>query len=327
MSSFKETAKRVMLAESKAILSAANLLDKGFEDAFNIVMASSGSFVISGIGKSGLIGRKISSTLASLGTPSVFMHAGEALHGDLGLISENDVAMLISNSGNTTEILGLIPSLKMRKIPIIALTGNLSSILAREADAVLNSSVSREADQHDLAPTSSTTVMMALGDALAVALAEERNFTPSDFAMYHPGGSLGNALSKVHQWMVKDDLPIVDPDDTLQSCVVRMSAGNLGAVILVKGDKVEGIFTDGDLRRLFEGNDSLDNLVSQKIVNIANKNPKTINKNDLASSALEKMESNAITVMPVVDGSSDLVGVIHLHNLVQAGMGVKKNGK
>jgi len=327
MSKFKEIAKRVMLAESKAILSAADFLDSGFEDAFRIVMKSSGNFVISGIGKSGLVGRKISSTLASLGTPSVFMHSGEALHGDLGLISGNDVAMLISNSGNTTEILGLIPSLKMKKIPIIALTGNLNSILAKEADAVLNSSVSREADQHNLAPTSSTTVMMALGDALAVALAEEKDFTPSDFAMYHPGGSLGNSLSKVDQWMVKNNLPIVDPDETLQSCVIKMSAGNLGAVVLVKEGKVKGIFTDGDLRRLFEGNDSLDNLVSQKIAKIANRNPKTVNNNDLASSAIEKMESNAITVMPVVDDCSALVGVIHLHNLVQAGMGVEKNEK
>ena len=327
MSKFQDLGKKVLLDESKEMIAASENIDKNFDTAVNLIMKCSGSCVVSGIGKSGLVGRKISSTLASLGTPSVFLHSGEALHGDLGLISSNDVALLISNSGNTSEVLGLIPSLKMKKIPIVALTADLSSVLAKEADAVLNSFVRREADEHNLAPTSSTTVMMAIGDALAVVLAKNKNFTPTDFAMYHPGGSLGNSLSKVSQWMTKKNLPKVSPEDSLRSCVIKMSSGRLGAVVLVEGSQIEGIFTDGDLRRLFENRESFDSLLNEKISVVANKNPKTLNENDLASFAIGKMESNAITVMPVVDGKKSLVGIIHLHSLVQAGTGVVINEK
>ena len=327
MSRLQDLGKKVLSEESKAILVTSGNLDENFDNAINLILNSSGNCVVSGIGKSGLVGRKISSTLASLGTPSVFLHSGEALHGDLGLISEKDVALLISNSGKTTEVLGLIPSLKMKKIPIIALTADLDSLLAKESDAVLNSHVLREADEHNLAPTSSTTVMMAIGDALAVVLAKEKSFTPSDFAMYHPGGSLGNSLSKVSQWMTKKNLPKVSPEDSLRSCLIKMSNGRLGAIVIVENKRVEGIFTDGDLRRLFEKRESFDELLDEKISSIANKNPKTINENDLASFAIGKMESDAITVMPVVDDECNLVGIIHLHSLVQAGMGVKINEK
>ncbi len=322
MNKFYDFGKKVLLDEAKALVAASENFDKNFDIAVNLIRKCSGNCVVSGIGKSGLVGRKISSTLASLGTPSVFLHSGEALHGDLGLISKKDVALLISNSGNTTEVLGLIPSLKMKKIPIIALTANLDSVLAKESDAVLNSFVAREADEHNLAPTSSTTVMMAIGDALAVSLAKEKDFTPSDFAMYHPGGSLGNSLSKVSQWMTKDNIPKVNPKDSLRSCVIKMSSGRLGAVVLVEESQIKGIFTDGDLRRLFENRESFDTLLDEKIVNVANKNPKTLNQDDLASFAIGKMEANAITVMPVVNNKNNLVGIIHLHNLVQAGTGV-----
>jgi len=322
MNKFYDFGKKVLLDEAKALVAASENFDKNFDIAVNLIRKSSGNCVVSGIGKSGLVGRKISSTLASLGTPSVFLHSGEALHGDLGLISNKDIALLISNSGTTTEVLGLIPSLKMKKIPIVALTANLDSVLAKEADAVLNSFVAREADQHNLAPTSSTTVMMAIGDALAVSLAKEKDFTPSDFAMYHPGGSLGNSLSKVSQWMTKDNIPEVSPEDSLRSCLIKMSNGRLGAVVLVEKNQVKGIFTDGDLRRLFENRESFDTLLDEKIVTIANKNPKTLNQDDLASFAIGKMEANAITVMPVVNNKNNLVGIIHLHDLVQAGTGV-----
>jgi arabinose-5-phosphate isomerase len=270
------------------------------------------------MGKSGLVGQKIAATLASTGTPSFFLHPAEAIHGDLGMISKEDAVLAISNSGETPEILAIIPTIKRWGNPVIAITNNLNSKLAKESDIHLYLNVKREACRLNLAPTSTTTATMALGDAIAVALLEMRGFTSEDFAKFHPGGSLGKKLMKVSELMhVGEELPIVHPETPLKEAVLIMSEKGFGAALVVNKDgELVGILTDGDLRRFIESGGSIDKCLVEKVMT---KNPKFITKDQLILEALEIMERYNITVLPVVENKKP-IGLIHLHDILKSGV-------
>ena len=270
------------------------------------------------MGKSGLVGQKIAATLASTGTPSFFLHPAEAIHGDLGMISKEDAVLAISNSGETPELLAIIPTIKRWGNPIIAITNNENSKLAKAGDIHLYLNVKREACRLNLAPTSSTTATMALGDALAVALLEMRGFTSEDFAKFHPGGSLGKKLMKVGELMhTGEELPIVYPDTPLKEAVLVMSEKGFGAALVVdKNGGLIGILTDGDLRRFIESGGSIDKCLVEKVMT---KNPKYITKNQLLVEALEIMERYNITVLPVVEDKKP-IGLLHLHDILKSGV-------
>ncbi len=312
-----ETAKEILKLEAEAITDAANCLDDNFTKAVDLILQSNGRLVVSGMGKSGLVGQKISATLSSTGTPSFFLHPGEALHGDLGMIRTSDILLLLSNSGETDEIVRLIPFLKRIGTKIIAMVGEMDSSLATTADLVLNTQVSREACPLNLAPTSSTTVTMALGDALAGALIKARSFTQRDFAQYHPSGSLGRRFISVKDLMHSgSNLPIARPEVPLQEAVVKMSQYGFGALIICGEDMIlQGIFTDGDLRRYFERASNVD--LGTEIKNVMIKNPRQTSSNRLAMEALKIMEDKAITSLPVID-EDKVVGFLHLHDILRA---------
>jgi arabinose-5-phosphate isomerase len=313
-------ARQVLDIEADALRALSDRLDGGFVDAVHLVLACKGRVVVSGMGKSGHIGGKIAATLASTGTPAFFMHPGEASHGDLGMIAHDDVVLALSNSGESNEIVSIVPLIKRRGAKLIAMTGNPNSTLAREADAHLNAAVDKEACPLKLAPTASTTAALALGDALAMALLDARGFSADDFARTHPGGTLGRRLL-VHVSDVMhagEALPRVDRDATLKAALFEMTKKGLGMTAVVDAaGRVVGLFTDGDLRRALEH--ALD-LQQAKIADLMTSNPKTIRADELAVAAVEKMDTLKINGLLVVDADNTLVGALNMHDLLKAGV-------
>jgi arabinose-5-phosphate isomerase len=313
-------ARQVLDIEADALRALSTRLDAGFAGAVQLILACSGRVVVSGMGKSGHIGGKIAATLASTGTPAFFMHPGEASHGDLGMITHNDVVLALSNSGESNEIVSIVPLIKRRGAKLIAMTGNPNSTMAREADVHLNAGVDKEACPLNLAPTASTTAALALGDALAVALLDARGFSADDFARTHPGGTLGRRLL-VHVRDVMhsgDALPKVGHDATLKAALFEMTQKGLGMTAVVDpAGKVAGLFTDGDLRRTLEH--ALD-LQQAKIADVMTRSPKTIGADELAVAAVEKMETLKINGLLVVDENNTLVGALNMHDLLKAGV-------
>ena len=311
---FKQIAKEVLEIEAQELLNASV---EGIEKAVEITYNTKGKLIVTGVGKSGLIGSKIAATLASTGTPSFFLHPTEALHGDLGMITKDDSVLAISYSGESEELIKILPHIKRFEVPLIAMTGRDNSTLARYADVVLNIHVNKEACPLNVAPTSSTTLTLAMGDALAVCLMKKRNFTKEDFASFHPGGSLGKKLFVKVQDLMKKEFPVADENDTLQEAIIKMTEGKLGHVLFLENNKVKAVLSDGDLRRAMMS-DKFD--LKEKAINFASKNPKTISKEVLAADALEFMEDNKIQFLPVTDSKKQIVGVIHIHSLVEAGI-------
>nr|WP_144412004.1 KpsF/GutQ family sugar-phosphate isomerase [Campylobacter lari] len=304
-------AKEVFEIESKTILDLCDNLNEGFNKAIELILSIKGRCVVSGMGKSGHIGAKIAATLASTGTPSFFMHPGEALHGDLGMLTSEDVLLAISNSGETEEVLKLIPVIKKRKIPLIVMAGNQNSTLAKQADIFINIAVKKEACPLQLAPTSSTTATLAMGDAIAVALMRARNFRPDDFALFHPGGSLGRKLlTRVGDLMVSNNLPIVSPESEFNELVDVMTSGKLGLCIVLENEKLVGIITDGDLRRALRANDKP--RFDFKAKEIMSESPKTIEVSAMASEAEELMLKHKIKEI-VVTQDEKIAGIIQLY--------------
>lgn len=304
-------AKEVFEIESKTILDLRDNLEEGFNKAIELILSIKGRCVVSGMGKSGHIGAKIAATLASTGTPSFFMHPGEALHGDLGMLTSEDVLLAISNSGETEEVLKLIPVIKKRKIPLIVMAGNQNSTLAKQADIFINIAVKKEACPLQLAPTSSTTATLAMGDAIAVALMRAKNFRPDDFALFHPGGSLGRKLlTRVGDLMVSNNLPIVSPESEFNELVDVMTSGKLGLCIVLENEKLVGIITDGDLRRALRANDKP--RFDFKAKEIMSESPKTIEASAMASEAEELMLKHKIKEI-VVTQNEKIVGIIQLY--------------
>ncbi|AZV47266.1 KpsF/GutQ family sugar-phosphate isomerase [Nautilia sp. PV-1] len=311
---FKKIAREVLEIEANELL---NATVEGIEKAVEIAYNTKGKLIVTGVGKSGLIGSKIAATLASTGTPSFFLHPTEALHGDLGMITKDDSVLAISYSGESEELIKILPHIKRFEVPLIAMTGREDSTLARYADVVLNIHVNKEACPLNIAPTSSTTLTLAMGDALAVCLMKKRNFTKEDFASFHPGGSLGKKLFVKVKDLMKKEFPVADENDTLQEAIIKMTEGKLGHVLFVDNDKVKAILSDGDLRRAMMS-EKFD--LKEKAINFATHNPKTINKEVLAADALKYMEDNKIQFLPVTDENGKIAGVIHIHDLVEAGI-------
>ncbi len=311
---FKKIAKEVLEIEANELLKADV---SGIEKAVEIAYNTKGKVIVTGVGKSGLIGSKIAATLASTGTPSFFIHPTEALHGDLGMIGKDDSVIAISYSGESEELIKILPHIKRFEVPLIAMTGEINSTLAKYADVVLNIHVDKEACPLNVAPTSSTTLTLAMGDALAVCLMKKRNFTKEDFASFHPGGSLGKRLFIKVKDLMKKEFPIADEEDSLKEAIIKMTEGKLGHVLFLDGKRVKAILSDGDLRRAMM---SKDFDLEKKAIEYATKNPKTINENVLASDALKFMEDNKIQLLPVVNDKGEIVGVLHIHHLVEAGI-------
>lgn len=311
-------AKEVLQLESTEIEALAQRLDHRFSDAVALILQCKGRVVVSGMGKSGHIGGKIASTFASTGTPAFFMHPAEASHGDLGMITAGDVVIALSNSGESDEILAIVPPLKRLGATIIAITGNDASSLAVAADVHLSAHVSKEACPLGLAPTSSTTVALALGDALALCVLDLRDFTAEDFAKSHPGGSLGRRLLvRVSDLMrIDDDVPSVPESASLAEALLEMSRKGLGLTAVInKAHKPIGVFTDGDLRRAFERNV---NIMTAKVAEVMHGNPSTIHQNQLAIAAVELMEQRKINGLLVIDNDGYLVGALNMHDLLLA---------
>ncbi len=312
-----ENATQTILAESKAIANLINFLNDEFENAVKFIHNSKGRVIVTGIGKSANIATKIVATLNSTGTPSIFMHAADAIHGDLGIIQQNDVVICISKSGNTPEIKVLIPLIKNYGNKIIAITGNTQSFLGTNADFVLNSYVEKEACSNNLAPTTSTTAQLVIGDALAVCLLELNNFSSTDFAKYHPGGALGKKLYlRVKDLVNKNERPNVAPNSSIKDVIIEISEKRLGTTAVTQDTKIVGVITDGDLRRMLKNNKDINSLTASDIMS---KNPKTIDINAMAIEALETMENNNITQILVVEDSV-YIGVVHLHDLLKEGI-------
>ncbi len=303
--------------EVNAVSRLRDSINEDFYASVKSIMESSGRVIVTGIGKSANIAQKIVSTLNSTGTPSVFMHAADAVHGDLGIIREDDIIICLSKSGETPEIKVLVPILKSRKNLLIALVGNKDSYLARQADHVLDVTVEREACPNNLAPTASTTAQLVMGDALAIALLSCRGFTDEDFARFHPGGSLGKRMYlKVSDIYINNEKPKVKPGDNLKTVIMEISSRRLGAAAVVEGDQLLGIITDGDLRRMLEQGSDLNALTAGDIMT---KDPKSVEESELVVNALEIMRSHKITQLPVMkDGA--YVGVVHMHDILKEGI-------
>ncbi|MDX3958940.1 KpsF/GutQ family sugar-phosphate isomerase [Aliarcobacter skirrowii] len=317
---YKEIVKDVLLTEAKELELASNSIFFEIEEIVELIVKSKGKLIVTGVGKSGLVGAKIAATLASTGTSSFFLHPTEAMHGDLGMIGKEDIVLGISYSGESEELIQILPHLKRFNIPLIAMAKNPNSTLAKYADYFINIAVTKEACPLDTAPTSSTTLTMAMGDALAVCLMKRRDFKKEDFASFHPGGSLGKKLFvKVNDLLRKDNLPIVSRETILKDAIITMSEGRLGSVIIVdKDEKVVGLLSDGDLRRaLMKSDFSIDCTVET----IATMNPKTFeNENLLASDALQIIENYKIQQLIITDKNKKLLGVLHIHDLLEAGI-------
>lgn len=313
-----QTAKDTILLESKAIANLANLLDENFENAVNFILSSNGRVIVTGIGKSANIATKIVATLNSTGTPAIFMHAADAIHGDLGNVQEKDVVICISKSGNTPEIKVLVPLIKNYGNKIIAITGNTDSFLGKSADYTLNTFVEKEACPNNLAPTSSTTAQLVMGDALAVCLQDLRGFSSKDFAKYHPGGSLGKRLYlRVSDLIKNNQVPQVEFDSSIADVIVEISEKRLGMTAVLKNNKIVGIITDGDIRRMLRHTTDIKDFIARDIMG---KNPKTVFQNAMAIEALEKLEADNITQILAVDEQEKYVGVVHLHDLIKEGI-------
>jgi arabinose-5-phosphate isomerase len=311
-------AARVLRIEADAILGLVAKLDARFERAVELLHGCSGRVIVTGMGKSGIIGRKIAATLASTGTPSYFLHPAEGMHGDLGMVARGDVVLALSNSGETDEVLAILPPLKRLGVPIVLLTGNPQSTLARQCEVVLDVSVTEEACPMNLAPTSSTTAALAAGDALAMALLELRGLRPEDYAALHPRGTLGwRALFRVADLMhTGDAVPRVRGEATLEDAIVEMTKTRFGMTTVIDvGGHLVGIITDGDLRRLHLRTQSIGGV---RAADVASRTPKTIGADELAAKALEVMEAWAITSLVVPDGDGRPVGVIHMHDILRA---------
>lgn len=312
-----ENAKQTILIESKAIANLVNFLNEDFENAVNFIHHSNGRVIVTGIGKSANIATKIVATLNSTGTPAIFMHAADAIHGDLGIIQKNDVVVCISKSGNTPEIKVLVPLIKNYGNKVIAITGNPESFLGINANFTLNSFVEREACPNNLAPTSSTTAQLVIGDALAVCLLELNNFSSKDFAKYHPGGALGKKLYlRVSDLIINNELPQVAPTTEIKDVIIEISKKRLGTTAVIENNKIVGIITDGDLRRMLSVSPDISKIVAKDIMS---KNPKTIQAEAMAIEALETMENNKISQI-LVEDNSVYVGVVHLHDLLKEGI-------
>ena len=315
-------AKHCLEIESRAIASLMERIDETFDQAVSLILACHGRVVVTGIGKSGIIGRKISATLASTGTPSFYLHPSEGLHGDVGMVTEEDIVLALSNSGDTPELIGLLPVLKRIGANIIAMCGRPDSLLGRNSDLFINVGVEREACPLGLTPTASTTAALAMGDALAMALLSARKFTAADFAVFHPGGALGQKLLTVADYMRKDeDNPTILTGKTVREALFVITAKGAGATAVVSAaGTLVGLITDGDIRRGFSrGNDFLD----QAVEDFMTRTPRTVGPNELAATALHRMESNKptpITVLPVVDGNLQSIGMVHITDLLRRGM-------
>ncbi|WP_010134496.1 KpsF/GutQ family sugar-phosphate isomerase [Ochrovirga pacifica] len=311
-------AKKTIELESNAIANLTNLIDSDFENAINCILNSKGRVVITGIGKSATIATKIVATLNSTGTPAIFMHAADAIHGDLGMIQKDDVVICISKSGNTPEIKVLIPLIKRNDNPIIAITGNTDSFLAQQANFVLNTYVPKEACPNNLAPTTSTTAQLVMGDAIAVTLLELNEFTSKDFAKYHPGGALGKRLYlRVSDLVANNEVPQVSIQTDIKETLLEISNKRLGATAVLDQGKLVGIITDGDIRRMLNKNDQFVGLTAKDIMSTA---PKTIAIDEMAIHAMEQMEDNSISQLIVVDSKNNYQGIIHIHDLIKEGI-------
>jgi len=310
-------AKKLIDEESKAIVALSKGINNDFADAVELILNSKGRLVITGIGKSANIATKIVATLNSTGTPAIFMHAADAIHGDLGIVQTEDIVMCISKSGNTPEIKVLIPLVKARGNRIIANVGNEDSFLAKNADFVLNSTVEKEACPNNLAPTSSTTAQLVMGDALAVALLQMRGFTDRDFAKYHPGGALGKQLYlQVHDLCIHNEKPEVSSISSIRDVIIEISSKRLGATAVIDNKKLIGVITDGDIRRMMQKYNDVDGLTAKDIMSA---NPKTIEANTLAVEALKTMKEMNITQL-LVTQNGKYFGVIHLHDILKEGI-------
>lgn len=317
-----KVASEVFDIEANAILRLKNSLGVDFDRAIELLYNCKGRVIITGMGKSGLIGKKIAATLTSTGTPSYFLHPAESTHGDSGIITREDVVIAISNSGETQELLNLLPLIKRFGVPIISMTGNLSSTLAKSGECVLDISVEKEACPLGKAPTASTTATLAMGDALAVCLLEKRGFTAEDFLIYHPGGALGKGIKyHVEDLMMSDKdrkLPIASEDTKFTDLIKLITDYKLGmAMIIDKSGRLSGMLTDGDIRRTVLKYPDITNLLAKDVMTV---NPKTMQKDDFAARALHLMEKYSITTLPVVNDDNEPIGVVHIHDILKAGV-------
>ncbi|NAS29843.1 KpsF/GutQ family sugar-phosphate isomerase [Flavobacteriaceae bacterium R38] len=312
-----DIAKKVIEIEANAIKNLIPLVDKDFSETVEYIYNSKGRVVITGIGKSAVIATKIVATLNSTGTPSIFMHAADAIHGDLGTIQSNDVVICISKSGNTPEIKVLVPLIKNGGNKLIAITANKNSFLGQQANFTLNSFVEKEACPNNLAPTTSTTAQLVIGDALAVCLLEMKGFSSKDFAKYHPGGALGKKLYlRVSDISSNNNKPLITPETSVKQAIVEISEKMLGVTAVIEDEKILGVVTDGDIRRMLNAHDNISEL---KAKDIMSSNPKRIEANAMAVDALEMMEANEITQL-LVEENGKYAGIIHLHDLIKEGI-------
>ena len=312
-----ERGRRVIRMEREALEEVERRLDAEFARAVDLIASSSGRVIVAGVGKSGLIGRKIAATLTSTGTPASFLHPVESVHGDLGIVGAGDVAILISKSGESDELLPLLDRLKRLGVKVIAVTGAATSTVARHADVALDAGVREEACPHDLAPTTSTTAALALGDALAVALLQQRGFRREDFARLHPGGALGRRLlTRVSDVMISEAIPLMSPDDTMRDAIVLLAERRGIAIVVDEERRVKGVLTAGDLTRLMERERDIFPVPVRLVMNVG---PKVGRRDELASAVVYRMEQHGIMAMPVVGDDDRVVGVVHLHDLMRAG--------
>ncbi|MCD9575298.1 KpsF/GutQ family sugar-phosphate isomerase [Flavobacterium soyae] len=310
-------AKKTILSESEAIIKLIDFLDENFFEATQRIYETKGRLIVTGIGKSAIIAQKMVATFNSTGTPSMFLHAAEAIHGDLGMIQNDDIIICISKSGNSPEIKVLVPLLKRFGNTLIAITGNVTSFLAKGSDFVLNTTVDTEACPINLAPTNSTTAQLVMGDALAVCLMEMRDFKPEDFAVYHPGGALGKKLLLRVKDMIEHSLkPAVTPDTSIKKAIFEISEKRLGVTAVIEDNKIVGIITDGDIRRMLNDRDTIADLTAKDIMS---KNPKLVSSETMAVDALNILEDFSITQLIVAD-NGEYKGVLHLHDILKEGI-------
>lgn len=312
-----ERGKRVLRLEQEALAGAVERLDGEFARAVELIRQSTGRVIVAGIGKSGLIARKIAATMTSTGTPAMFLHPTESVHGDLGIVGSTDVALLLSKSGETVELLPLLEQLTRLGVPCIAITGDRTSTLAKLSTVALDGWVREEACPHDLAPTTSTTLALALGDALAVALLEEKGFRREDFARFHPGGALGKKLLlRVRDVMVAESLPILPPEATMRQAVVQLAERRGICMIVDRDGKLAGVVTTGDLSRLMEQEQDVFPIPVERVMT---RDPKRVGADELGTAAVHLMETHGVIALPVLDADDRVVGVVHLHDLMRAG--------
>ncbi|WP_298138907.1 KpsF/GutQ family sugar-phosphate isomerase [Flavobacterium sp.] len=312
-----QSAKKSLISQSQSIAKLTDFIDNSFVASVELIYNCKGRLIVTGIGKSAIIAQKIVATMNSTGTPSMFLHASEAIHGDLGMVQNGDVIICISKSGNSPEIKVLVPLLKRFGNKLIGITGNTTSFLGKESDITLNTYVESEACPNNLAPTNSTTAQLVMGDALAVCLMEMRDFKAEDFAIYHPGGALGKKLLlRVQDMLDTTRKPFVNPDSSIKNVIVEISEKRLGVAAVIENDKVIGIITDGDIRRMLNKTETITGLTAKDIMTV---NPKTIKSSDMVADALNILEDFSITQLVVVD-NNEYKGVIHLHDILKEGI-------